>query len=36
VHQGLLPQDEARAGYEKIRGAYRFFGPPWPGAEARP
>jgi predicted nucleic acid-binding protein len=31
VHQGLLPQDEARAGYEKLRGTYRFFGPPWPG-----
>ena len=30
VHQGLLPQGEARAGYEKLRGAYRFSGPPWP------
>lgn len=29
VHGGLLQQDEARAGYEKLRGTYRFFGPPW-------
>jgi predicted nucleic acid-binding protein len=30
VRRGLLSQDEARAGYEKLRGAHRFFGPPWP------
>jgi hypothetical protein len=36
VHRGLLLRGEARAGYERLRGAYRFFGPPWPGAAPRP
>jgi predicted nucleic acid-binding protein len=29
VEEGLLPEDEARDGYEKLRREYRFFGPPW-------
>lgn len=30
VQMGLLPEHEARREYEKLRGTYRFFGPPWP------
>jgi predicted nucleic acid-binding protein len=30
VERGLLRESEARAGYEKLRGEFRFFGPPWP------
>lgn len=35
VHMGLFPEDEARREYEKLRGAYRFFGPPWPEGTPR-
>lgn len=30
VQRGLLPEGEARREYDKLRGTYRFFGPPWP------
>jgi len=30
VAKGLISEPEARAGYEKLRTAYHFFGPPWP------
>lgn len=30
VGRGLLPEREAREGYERLRTQYRFFGPPWP------
>jgi predicted nucleic acid-binding protein len=29
VQNGLLARDEAMTEYEKLRRAYRFFGPPW-------
>lgn len=29
VQRGSLHPDEARAGYERLRHDYRFFGPPW-------
>lgn len=29
VEQRLLPEDEAREGYERLRREYRFGGPPW-------
>ena len=29
VHRGLLDERAARAGYEKLRQMYRFWGPPW-------
>jgi predicted nucleic acid-binding protein len=29
VEEGLLPEDEAREGYERLRREYRFGGPPW-------
>lgn len=29
VEQGLLREDEARDGYDRLRNDYRFWGPPW-------
>ncbi|HWP56929.1 MAG TPA: hypothetical protein VNL14_03460 [Candidatus Acidoferrales bacterium] len=29
VRRGLLHENEARSGYEKLRASYRFYGPPW-------
>jgi predicted nucleic acid-binding protein len=35
VQMGLLPEDEARREYERLRSTYRFFGPPWPQGSLR-
>ncbi|HXH07189.1 MAG TPA: hypothetical protein VNI83_11420 [Vicinamibacterales bacterium] len=35
VQMGLLPEYDARSGYERLRGTYRFFGPPWPEGTLR-